>query len=243
MRWRVFFLCHLLAVLLAVTLFWPVTAAYWRTLDVSFFQCINGTLEGRPLWQTFWALANHKWADWVEDGVVLCFFLSYIYSRPKGLRLRAAADLLLLVLYIAAIIYFVNAKLFRECIQIHRESPTLVVDSSIRLSQEVTWMHIKEGSNKSFPGDHGTTALLFAAAFSTIAGWQRGIAACLYGAFLCLPRLIAGAHWLSDILVGSGAITLVFLSWFFCTPCFRWCGSRLERALALLKGRSCIPEE
>jgi membrane-associated phospholipid phosphatase len=33
-----------------------------------------------------------------------------------------------------------------------------------------------------------------------------------------MPRLITGAHWLSDVLVGSGGIVLFFLSIAFCTP-------------------------
>jgi membrane-associated phospholipid phosphatase len=99
-------------------------------------------------------------------------------------------------------------------------SPTMVIDDSIRLSKEIPWMKIKDGSSKSFPGDHGTTALLFAASFSYLAGWRLGILASFYAAFLCMPRLITGAHWLSDVLVGSGTITMIFLSWAFCTPLF-----------------------
>jgi Kdo2-lipid A phosphotransferase len=81
-------------------------------------------------------------------------------------------------------------------------------------------MSTKDDSSKSFPGDHGTTALLFAASFSYLAGWRLGLLASLYAAFLCMPRLITGAHWLSDVIVGSGTITILFLSWAFCTPLF-----------------------
>ena len=31
---------------------------------------------------------------------------------------------------------------------------------------------------------------------------------------------ITGAHWLSDVIVGSGSIALICLSWLFCTPWF-----------------------
>lgn len=213
-------LWHIIGALLFASLFWPLTKTYWEMLDVAFFKMINSSLRDRPTWQLFWALANHKLADWVEDLCVLAFFFTYVKQAPKLLRPRKIAELLFCVLYIAAIIYFVNQKLFRENMDIPRLSPTLVVDDSVRLSQEIPWMKIKDGSSKSFPGDHGTTALLFAASFTYLAGWRLGILASLYAAFLCMPRLITGAHWFSDIIVGSGTITIIFLSWAFCSPMF-----------------------
>ena len=57
----------------------------------------------------------------------------------------------------------------------------------------------------------------FAASFSYLAGWRFAIAAWLYAGFF-IPRLITGAHWLSDVVMGSGGITLFFLSIAFCTP-------------------------
>src|SRR6185369_8486193 len=113
----------------------------------------------------------------------------------------------------AATIYFINRKLFSSYLIIPRTSPTRVVEDSIRLSEMVPWLHVKDGSARSFPGDHGTTALLFSASYTILAGWRLGIIALLYGAFLCLTRLITGAHWLSDVIVGSGCIAIFVLSW------------------------------
>lgn len=219
-KFKILLLCHVIAALLFASLFWPITKELWEVIDVAFFKMINSTLRDRPSWQLFWALANHKLADWVEDFCVLLFFVTYVRQVHRSLRTRRISELLFCVIYIGAIIYFINRILFRENLSIPRLSPTLVVDDSVRLSQEIPWMSIKDDSSKSFPGDHGTTALLFAASFSYLAGWRLGILASLYAAFLCMPRLITGAHWLSDVLVGSGTITIVFLSWAFCTPLF-----------------------
>jgi membrane-associated phospholipid phosphatase len=217
---KILLLCHILSAMLFASLFWPVTHVYWESIDVAFFKLVNSTLRERPYWQLFWALANHKLADWVEDLCVLCFFVAYVRQAHRNLRKRKVAELLFCVLYIGAIIYFINRMLFRENLDIPRLSPTLVVDDSVRLSEEISWMSIKDDSSKSFPGDHGTTALLFAASFSYLAGWRLGLLASLYAAFLCMPRLITGAHWLSDVIVGSGTITILCLSWAFCTPLF-----------------------
>lgn len=224
-------LCHIIGALLMATLFWPVTKVYWDMLDVAFFKLINSTLRDRPFWQVFWAMANHKLADWIEDLCILGFFIAYVRTAHKSLKKRKISELIFCIVYIAAILYFINRVLFRENLDIPRLSPTLVVDDSVRLSQHIDWMKIKDDSSKSFPGDHGTTALLFAASFSYLAGWRLGVLATLYGAFLCMPRLITGAHWLSDVLVGSGTITLVFLSWAFCTPLFARFTDRCERLL------------
>jgi membrane-associated phospholipid phosphatase len=217
---KILLFCHIIGALLFASLFWPVTKAYWEVIDIAFFKWVNFPLRDRPALQLFWAMANHKFADWVEDLCVLTFFITHVRQAHKALRMRKVFELAFCVLYIAAIIYFVNQILFRENLSIPRLSPTKVVDDSVRLSQEIPWMKIKDGSSKSFPGDHGTTALLFATSFSYLAGWRLGILASLYAAFLCMPRLVTGAHWLSDVLVGSGTITMIFLSWAFCTPLF-----------------------
>ncbi len=210
--------CHCIAAFLVISLAIPWTHTIWEKIDGAWFKYINGSLKGHPYLKVFWALANHKLADWVEDICILTFFGCYIASLDKTKRLQKVIELTLSILYIAAIIYFINRLFFRECCPIYRDSPTLTIHPHINLADAASWLHVKSGSSKSFPGDHGTTALLFAASFTYIAGWRRGIFACLYASFLCLPRMVAGAHWLSDVIVGSGSITLCTLSWIFCTP-------------------------
>ena len=228
-------LCHVIGALLFASLFWPVTKMVWDAIDVAFFKFINSTLRNHPNWQLFWAFANHKIADWIEDLCVLCFFIAYVRNGLKSLRKRKIAELLFCVLYIGSILYFINRILFRENLDIPRLSPTLVVDDSVRLSEEISWMSVKDDSSKSFPGDHGTTALLFAASFTYLAGWRMGVLACLYGAFLCMPRLITGAHWLSDVIVGSGTITIICLSWAFCSPLFARFTAACERLFGIFQ--------
>lgn len=221
--------CHALALFLVWSLFTPHIQDVWHWIDVAFFKAINGTLRDHPTWQLFWALANHKKADWVEDLCVLIFFAYYVAKAARGFKMRRVCELLFCVLYIGAIIYGVNKTLFREHLEIPRLSPTLTVENCVHLSDEIPWLSIKDDSVKSFPGDHGTTALLFAASFSFFAGRRMGLAAWAYAAFLCLPRLITGAHWLSDVVVGSGSITLIFLSWAFCTPLGECCIAQLQK--------------
>ncbi|MBI2743748.1 MAG: phosphatase PAP2 family protein [Chlamydiales bacterium] len=230
-------LWHLLVGLMVGSFLLPATAVYWKHLDVGFFKFINGSLRGNSSWQTFWALANHKLADWVEDLFILGFYTVYIRKAHKELRLKKASELVFCLFYIAAILYFVNRLLFRKTWQIPRESPTLVVEGSVRLSDHISWLHIKDDSTKSFPGDHATTALLFAASYVYLARWRLGLFAAFYAAFLCMPRLITGAHWLSDVIIGAGSITIIFMSWAFCTPLARSVSSKIESFLRLFSIR------
>jgi Kdo2-lipid A phosphotransferase len=211
--------CHGLLAFLLITFFCPTTRVYWEKLDYLFFQWVNGSLKGRPYLQLFWGFANHRFADWLEDLVILIFFSCYFFKQPKEKRKTALIQILFIVLYTAAIIFFVNRCLFRQHLSIYRDGPNDVLNG-IRLSQEIPWIHLKDHSSKSFPGDHATTALLFAASYFYFVRKNLGLAAIGYGIFLCLPRLVAGAHWLSDVIVGSGAIVLFFLSWAFYSPLF-----------------------
>ena len=228
-------LLHILAALLISTLFWPVTKGFWQAIDLFFFQTLNGSLEGRKYWQLFWACANHRNADWVEDVCILLFFILHIRNTEKSLRPRKTAELIFLILYAAWIIFFMNRVIFKQVVSIPRESPTLLVDGSISLAKEIPWMKLKVDSSKSFPGDHGTTALLFAAGFSYFSTKKFRIAACLYGVFLCPPRMIVGAHWFTDVLIGSGSIAMVWLGWAFCSPFARLCIDKIESLLLLVK--------
>jgi membrane-associated phospholipid phosphatase len=128
------------------------------------------------------------------------------------------ADLLYFALFLASIIFFINRVLFREHLQIPRLSPTLAIPGSFRVSRSIDLFSIKEISHTCFPGDHATTALTFALCYIHLAGWRLGKWALGYAILLTLPRLILGAHWLSDILVGSLSITLLCFAWAYATP-------------------------
>ena len=128
-RLKALLLCHIIGAMLFASLFWQVTKVYWEMTDIAFFKMVNSTLRDRPNWQLFWALANHKLADWVEDFCILGFFIAYIRSAHKSLRLKRVSHLVFCIVYIGAIIYFINRMLFRENLSIPR--PSLLLSSMI----------------------------------------------------------------------------------------------------------------
>jgi membrane-associated phospholipid phosphatase len=227
---RLLFNQALIAFLLLI-LFIPYTHSLLTIVDSAFFHFLNGNLEGHPNWQYFWAIANHKLTDWAHDVVFLILIVSAVLAAPKGERLKKTSQFLFCILYIAFIIFFFNRLLFRESLDIVRFSPTMEFSDSIRLSKEFPGLGIKDSSKQSFPGDHATTALLLAVSYSYYANKKLAILGWIYAIFMCLPRLVAGAHWLSDVVIGSGCIVLFFLSWAFYSPFGAKTVSMIERVL------------
>lgn len=229
-RWKLkHLLCaHLLVALLLFTLFFSPTKALWRLLDTAFFNLINPSLEGPRWWQLFWAYANSKGADWVEDICFLGFFTTFVVSGSRFVRVQRVSGLIICTLYAIAVFLFFNHMLVRLNLHFYWPSPSVVFDHAVMLSEKVPWLHIKDSAQKSLPGDHATTALNFAFFYGYLARGRLALFAGIYAALLCLPRLITGAHWLSDILVGTVCISLFFMSWLFFTPLFHTLSGRVE---------------
>jgi len=177
------------------------------------------------------ALANHELADWFEDLCILGFYLAAILKSERRERLRKCAEFLFCIALTALTIILVNRLFFRDFLHLRRMSPSLALEQFVNLSYAVEWIECKVHSNKSFPGDHATTALMFALSYAYVTRGKLGLFALLYGLLLCLPRLAVGAHWLSDLIVGSGCIVMLSISWAFFTPLARWSINSIERNL------------
>ena len=211
---------HLLVLFIMLALFPSPNTSIFAPIDRALFRFFNGWIANGYLIQNFFAMANHRIADWVEDGVFLGFFTWIIANTKKEERVRKIAESLFVILGAALVIFLSKAILFQSLFSVRRDSPTLVMDAFTSLSEKVTWLKVKAGSRKSFPGDHGTTALLSIVSFFYVARSQKKvrIVALLYGIFLTLPRLTVGAHWFSDIYLGSASTVFLFSLWAFCTP-------------------------
>jgi len=238
-HWRLLplLICHILIFLLLGSLLYPYTKTLWTTLDVGFFRSMNAPLEHSHGLRVLWALANHRLADWLEDLIFLVLCIAAIRKLPKDQKGMRIAQFVFSGLFISAIILLINRFLCRDLLRLRRASPTLVVSGAIYLSDFITWIPIKIDSSKSFPGDHATTAILFTCMYAYFVRGRLAILAILYGIFLCLPRLATGAHWLSDIIVGSGCIALFALSWAFFTPFADRCTKKISALFRLVSLR------
>ncbi len=202
------------------TLFCKSTQGFWIPLDTGCFRILNSWISESVFSQNLWAMANHRMADWLEDFVFLLFFTWIIKATPRERRIKKSAECLFILFYAALIHLAFNEALFRGFLHIQRKSPTLILDSFVDLSEKISWIKVKIKSPKSYPGDHATVAILFMAGFLYLARKNFKIicASFLYGITLILPRLVVGAHWLTDVLFGSVFIVLVPFSLAFCSP-------------------------
>ncbi len=218
-QWKPAFLLSglLAAVLLTASWLWPPTRSFWDSMDRSVFTYLNGSIAGNSHQQIFWAITNWRPFDLVGGLAILLIALFWL-KRDGGVENFSYNTSELFLFTIFLITFNVTLQMLFEIIDYSRLSPTKVIENTVRLSQQVPWIETKDSSVDSFPGDHAYVLLSITALFTIRAGVRTGIvAASLFSPFN-LPRLVSGAHWATDVLIGSVAMSLFVISLWFATP-------------------------
>lgn len=221
----------------AMACFWfaswlsPSTRALWDSLDQALFFALNGLVANESLWQDFWAFTNWRPFDTIGGGLIILIAMSWVYSLPRHKRLQALSSMAVL-LFIILVTRFSTAFIL-YLTDYQRTSPSLVLTPSYRLSELVTWVYAKDYHNDCFPGDHGYVVITCIVFFFIKAGRRWGSVSLILLPFI-LPRLVSGAHWATDILIGSVTMALVSLPLLLATPLYRWITSLTGKALKLL---------
>ena len=214
-RWKCLLACQLSgALILGSWLNGSPVRPVWDRLDLMIFVALNETLPWGSTWQVIWAVANNRAFDFL---VALLYLIGYLHFSLAGER-RFLNERLVFGCFIA-VYAFVVLELSRNVMfTFERLSPTLAVDGAVRLSELVPWADLKDASGDSFPGDHAIALWVFSGMTWFYAGRRYGILA-VAGAFLfILPRIMSGAHWFSDVAVGSTFVSLFSLSLALATP-------------------------
>ncbi len=244
-NWNIRYLIfsHILVACLVFSIFYqPLYSLTWKLLDEGCSHFLTSTITRSSFWQNFWALANHRIGDAIEDICFVLFFIWLIKTTPKGGKLKKSAEFIFLALLTAAVVIFINNLLFKQIVHIKRHSPSLILDSLPRLSDYISWIKVKSASKASFPSDHSTTAVMFVTNFFLLSkNRPLLITVSLYGIFLCCPRLIAGAHWITDILCGSTSVVLIIFSWALCSPFASFCIKKIHKMLLLVSSFFITP--
>ncbi|USE37135.1 phosphatase PAP2 family protein [Endozoicomonas sp. SCSIO W0465] len=206
----------LVAALIFSSWLFPPTRLIWNFVDYRVFSILNGSLANWPGAQTFWALMNYKFGhSFPSTNLALAplaaLFFCDLLKQNQGSGAKAFGCLGVIILLIV-ITLFINKQVLHPFMQhvldFTRDSPTLVVENPIRLSLVFPDLNIRDQSHQSFPGDNSIMWISWAGfmlLYSTRPFvWIQVLAA----AFLCTPRLFSGGHWLSDIIVGGGSVSL-----------------------------------
>ena len=217
-----FVILHLVAALLLISWLFTPTRLLWDYVDQVGFQFLNSFVQTNPFWQKFWALANYKSSEWIMDGVRLIFFATFVLLAKPHERPVRIAKILTTVLFLVFSILVICKTVFHTVLDIERFGPTACDETAFRLSQVIDWIYVKDHSTSSFPSDHGITACIFTGSMFALFGARFGLCAIITEGYYCMPRLVTGAHWPSDILVGSATVALILCAWFYATPLSTW---------------------
>jgi membrane-associated phospholipid phosphatase len=199
------------------------TRSLWLTLDENVFWALNDSLAWGRGWQIFWAAANNRAVDAVAALSMIGLFAVFVLRSGRDRTdFFVAIGLMLTGLLVAAI-------QIAGAIMVTRLSPTLLLPGALRLSELVSWIPTKDAAGDSFPGDHATVLLICAGVITFYLPRTYAAAAWVLAVVFMIPRLVGGAHWLSDYLVGSAAVAGFVLSYVFATPLHSIMTDRLER--------------
>ncbi|WP_116474628.1 phosphatase PAP2 family protein [Zobellella maritima] len=197
---------------LAFLLFFSWFFGYWQVLDEGVFWFFNGLLTSVPGWAEGVAFVNQRWIDGAVALLMTLFVFRYAWQVSWGERLR-----LLCLLLLMAGAFSIQAAA-GKALPIERASPTLSHENATRVSQLVPDIKAKDASGDSFPSDHGigfATYLLFIC-YRFPRRYLYAVAPLVL--LLAMPRILSGAHWLTDFFCGSVPLALITGAWLFHTP-------------------------
>ena len=204
------------AALLLVSWFGPLTVVrpYWDALDAAVYLQLNGTLASGDTWRWFWAVANTRMVDAVSALLFAGIFCVYILRGGwVAVPIRVAQGV-----FLAVFTVFILNLSSNWIFDFERLSPSLVLKPFYGLAGMLGDIKVKDVSGNSFPGDHGTAVVLFTVFIGAFCGRRYGFVAGLLAFALVWPRMISGAHWITDLLVGSASVALVASALALATP-------------------------
>lgn len=184
---------------------------FWISLDTHIFYYFNQYLLPNTFFATFIAYVNNRAFDLV---IVLAMGAIYYHTYRKQ---DYAGKRHLIIIGLVMVISAVIINQIGQNIPIERPSPTLHFQDVNRVG-EVTGIPTKDASGDSFPGDHALMLLIFCSFILRYLSFRSFLCALLITVIFSLPRVIAGAHWVTDIFAGSIPLTLITTSWLLITP-------------------------
>ncbi|HIF6677126.1 TPA: phosphatase PAP2 family protein [Serratia marcescens] len=215
---------NLLGVALFLSWFLPANHGGWFTLDSAIFFFFNRHLATDPAFLHLVAITNNRAFDAIS---LLAMGLLYLYFYLKQ---DAAGHRRLVITGVVMLLTAVVLNQLGHLLPVKHPSPTLTFDNINRVS-ELTGIPTKDASGDSFPGDHGMMLIIFSCFMLRYFGRGAFAIALLITLVFSLPRVMIGAHWFTDIAVGSLSVVLVGASWVLMTPCSDWIVDRLNRLL------------
>ncbi|MEI7252233.1 phosphatase PAP2 family protein [Pectobacterium versatile] len=223
-RFSSILMLNVLGIGLFLSWYLPENHGFWLTLDSHIFFYFNRLLVDSPTFLHLVAITNNRAFDGCALVAMGLLYLSFYLKATPTERRR------LLILGVVMLLTAVVLNQAGHLLPVQHASPTLYFSDVNRVS-DLTSIPTKDASSDSFPGDHGMMLMIFAAfmlRYFTRTAFAIGLAIMV---IFSLPRIMIGAHWFTDIAVGSLSVVLVGLSWWLLTPASDAAIAQLNRLL------------
>jgi len=183
----------------------------WDQWDLATFHLVNGWLGQSARWADLVAITNHRLFDLAALACMGGILARSFFSADEQGRRRLVA--MGFVMLLGALV--INQ--LGHLLPVSRPSPTLMVDGALRLT-EISAIPTKDSAGDSFPGDHALFLMIFAGFALRYLPRLAAVTAVLMVPLFSAPRILAGAHWMTDVYVGALSLSLVCLPPLLLTP-------------------------
>lgn len=176
----------------------------WDHWDLALFQRVNGWLGHSPRWADLVAITNNRLFD-LAALACMGWILATCFFRAGGQERRRLVAMGCVMLLAALVINQLG-----HLLPVSRPSPTLMVEGALRLT-ELSTIPTKDSAGDSFPGDHALFLMIFAGFTLRYLPRRAAMIALLMVPLFSAPRILAGAHWMTDVYVGALCLSLICL--------------------------------
>lgn len=187
----------------------------WLALDKSIFYFFNEMLATSKAFALFVGIVNLRAFDVIAFIAMLAIYYSYYRkSNVEGKRW-------LFCIGVAMLFSAVIIKQFDKLLPIDRVSASVYFDQlyhNVNWVSQLSGLPAKDRAASSFPGDHGMMLLIFAVYMWKYIGKDAFLKGLAVFVIFSLPRIMGGAHWFTDVYVGSVSFVLLVLSWILLSP-------------------------
>ncbi|WP_075181269.1 phosphatase PAP2 family protein [Pantoea sp. 1.19] len=216
--------CNALGLALFLSWYLPARHGFWFTIDSGIFFWFNHHIVTNKALLWLVAITNYRAFDSIS--LVAMGALYYSFWRKETPQGRRRMLVIGFVMLLTAVVLNQLAHL----LPVSHPSPTLTFENVHRVA-DLTGIKAKDASANSFPGDHGMMLLIFACFMWRYFGGRAFAIALVIAVCFALPRVMIGAHWFTDIAVGSLSVVLIGNSWWLLTPASDRVIDGLNRAL------------
>lgn len=190
----------------------PTNHGFWFPLDAAVFHFFNQGIAENRTYVRLLTITNSRSFDACSLLAMGSLMLSVWFRENSAGRRRVI--IIGLVMLLSAVV--VN-QLAQNIMPVKRSSPSLFFPDAYRVSNMLS-AATKDASADSFPGDHGMMLLIFCAFMWRYFSHKIFLISLSIFVVFSLPRVMIGAHWLTDIIVGSLTAILIGMPWILMTP-------------------------